>query len=125
MKIIKGTSSSPHNYLIKNLLGEKFYDLKQTKMKAIWNDQVIAESNDIVTLEGNAYFPKDSLHQDYFVKSDHHTTCPWKGEAAYFSIKVNDQLNRDAAWYYPTPKSAAAEIKDRVAFWRGVRIVEG
>ena len=93
-------------------------------MKAIWNDRILAESDDIVTVEGNAYFPKSSLNQEYFVESDNHTTCPWKGEASYYSIRVNGQTNRDAAWYYPTPKSAASEIKDRVAFWRGVRVVE-
>ena len=93
-------------------------------MKAIWNDRILAESDDIVTVEGNAYFPKSSLNQEYFVESDNHTTCPWKGEASYYSIRVNGQINRDAAWYYPTPKSAASEIKDRVAFWRGVRVVE-
>ena len=91
-------------------------------MKAIWNNQVIAESDDIVTVEGNAYFPKASLKSEYFVDSSNKTTCPWKGQASYYSIKVDGQENRDAAWYYPTPKDAAAQIKDRVAFWRGVKV---
>ena len=91
-------------------------------MKAIWNGTVIAESDDIVTVEGNAYFPAASLRREFVVPSDHHTTCGWKGQASYYSLQVGDQLNRDAVWYYPDPKPAAAEVRDRVAFWRGVQV---
>ena len=91
-------------------------------MKAIWNGTVIAESDDIVTVEGNAYFPAAALKREFVVPSDHHTTCGWKGVASYYSVQVGDQLNRDAVWYYPDPKPAAAEVRDRVAFWRGVQV---
>ena len=91
-------------------------------MKAIWNGTVIAESDDIVTVEGNAYFPAASLKREFIVPSDHHTTCGWKGVASYYSVQVGDQLNRDAVWFYPDPKPAAAEVRDRVAFWRGVQV---
>jgi uncharacterized protein (DUF427 family) len=92
-------------------------------MKAIWNGSVIAESDDIVMVEGNAYFPAASLKREFIVPSDHHTICGWKGQASYHSVQVGDQLNRDAVWYYPDPKPAAAEVRDRVAFWRGVQVV--
>ena len=92
-------------------------------MKAIWNGTVIAESDDIVTVEGNAYFPAAALKREFVVPSDHHTTCGWKGVASYYSVQVGDKLNRDAVWYYPDPKPAAAEVRDRVAFWRGVQVV--
>ena len=93
-------------------------------MKAIWNGQVLAESDDLVTIEGNKYFPTDSLNKEYFKNSKTHTVCPWKGTASYYSIEVDGKTNRDAAWYYPTPKDAAKVITDRVAFWRGVEVVE-
>ena len=91
-------------------------------MKAIWNGATIAESDDTVVIEGNHYFPRDAVRQEYFQPSDTHTTCPWKGEASYFNVVVNGETNKDAAWYYPEPKPAAQEIKDRVAFWRGVKV---
>jgi len=91
-------------------------------MKASWNGTTIAESDDTVVVEGNHYFPRDAIHNEYFQDSDTHTTCPWKGEASYFNVVVNGEVNKDAAWYYPDPKQAAAEIKDRVAFWRGVKV---
>jgi uncharacterized protein (DUF427 family) len=91
-------------------------------MKAIWNGATIAESDDTVVIEGNHYFPRDSIRQEYFQDSDTHTTCPWKGEASYFNVVVNGETNKDAAWYYPDPKPAAQEIEDRVAFWRGVKV---
>lgn len=91
-------------------------------MKATWNGVVIAESNDTVVVEGNHYFPADAIKREYFQGSDTHTTCPWKGVASYFTLNVGGQTNPDAAWYYPTPKPAAEEIKDRVAFWRGVKV---
>jgi len=92
-------------------------------MKAIWNGTVIAESDDTVVIEGNHYFPADSLKKEYFSSSDTQTSCPWKGIASYQSIKVDGKENPDAAWYYPTPKEAAKVIKDRVAFWKGVEVV--
>jgi uncharacterized protein (DUF427 family) len=91
-------------------------------MRAIWNDTVLAESDDTVVVEGNHYFPADSLRQEYFRDSDHHSICSWKGTASYRDVVVGDAVNKDAAWYYAAPKEAAAQIKDRVAFWRGVQI---
>ena len=91
-------------------------------MKAIWNNTVIAQSEDIMEVEGNAYFPLASLEQQYVVASDKQTTCPWKGEAIYFSLKVGGQINTDAAWYYPQPKPGAEAVAGRVAFWRGVQV---
>ncbi len=89
---------------------------------ATWNGTVLAESDDIVTVEGNAYFPRESVREEVLRPSAKHTTCPWKGEASYFSIEVDGQTNADAAWYYPEPKPAAEEITGRVAFWRGVEV---
>ena len=91
-------------------------------MKAIWNDTVIAESSDIVTVEGNAYFPDTSLVRAYVTPSTHTSVCPWKGTASYLSLDVNGKQNKDAVWYYPEPKDAAAQIRGRVAFWKGVRV---
>jgi len=93
-------------------------------MKAIWNDQVIAESDDTIVVERNHYFPADSVNKQFFKPSATHTTCPWKGEASYYSIDVNGQQNTDAAWYYPEPKDAAANIKNYVAFWKGVKVTD-
>ncbi|HEY0177578.1 MAG TPA: DUF427 domain-containing protein [Pedobacter sp.] len=93
-------------------------------MKAIYNGQVLAESQDTVVVENNHYFPADSLNKEYFKNSDKHTTCPWKGEASYYTIEVDGKSNPDAAWYYPEPKDAAKEIKDHVAFWRGVEVID-
>ncbi|MVM41012.1 DUF427 domain-containing protein [Spirosoma sp. HMF3257] len=93
-------------------------------MKAIWNGQTIAESNDTVVVENNHYFPKESVKPEYLSDSQTHTTCPWKGLASYYSLTVDGKTNTDAAWYYPDPKSAASQIKDRVAFWKGVTITE-
>src|SRR5262249_5153526 len=94
-------------------------------MKAIWNGATLAESDSTIVIEGNHYFPPDSIDGSYFVDSDTHSTCPWKGLASYRTVKVVAELNADAAWYYPEPKQAAAEIRDHVAFWRGVEVVEG
>lgn len=91
-------------------------------MKAIWNKQVIAESDDTVVIEGNHYFPESALKKEYFAASDTTSNCPWKGVASYYSLNVNGQRNEDAAWFYPAPKDAAAEIKDHVAFWKGVTV---
>ncbi len=90
--------------------------------KATWNGTVIAESEHTVEVEGNRYFPIDAVKREYLVHSDKHTSCPWKGEASYYTLEVDGERNPDAAWYYPEPKKAAAEIKDHVAFWRGVEI---
>ena len=91
-------------------------------MKAIWNGAILAESDDTVVVEGNHYFPESAVNKQYFQPSDTHTFCPWKGEASYYSVVVDGQTNKDAAWYYPEPKPAAAEINGRVAFWRGVKV---
>lgn len=91
-------------------------------MKAKWQGQVVAESDDTVVVEGNHYFPADSLRQEYVRDSSHTSGCPWKGTARYYSLEVDGQTNVDAVWYYPDPKPAAAEIKGRVAFWRGVQV---
>ena len=91
-------------------------------MKAIWNNGILPESDDTVVIEGNHYFPPESIQREYFQESATHTTCPWKGEASYYNVVVDGQINKDAAWYYPDPKPAAAEIKDHVAFWRGIKV---
>jgi uncharacterized protein (DUF427 family) len=90
--------------------------------RAVWNDTVLAESDDTVVVEGNHYFPRDAIRTEHFEASEKTTWCPWKGTASYFTVKAGDAENRDAAWYYPDPKRKAAQIKDRVAFWRGVQI---
>jgi uncharacterized protein (DUF427 family) len=91
-------------------------------MKAVWKNTVIAESDDTVMVEGNHYFPESSLKREFISFSNHKTSCPWKGQASYYSINVNGDLNPDAAWYYAEPKEAAANIKGRVAFWKGVQV---
>jgi uncharacterized protein (DUF427 family) len=91
-------------------------------MKAIWNGEVLAESDDTRVVEGNHYFPADALRREFFRPSDTHTTCPWKGVASYYDVVVDGAVNRDAAWTYPDPKDAAREIAGRVAFWRGVEV---
>ena len=91
-------------------------------MKAIWQNTVIAESEDIVVLEGNHYFPISALNRDHVTFSNHHTMFAWKGQASYYSLLVNGEMNTDAAWYYADPKPEAESIKDRVAFWKGVKI---
>ena len=93
-------------------------------MKATWNNQVIAESDDTVVVEGNHYFPPESLKREYFKDSDTTTRCGWKGTANYYSIEVDGDVNRDAAWYYAEPFEAAEKIRGRVAFWRGVQVTE-
>ncbi|HXV73076.1 MAG TPA: DUF427 domain-containing protein [Acidimicrobiia bacterium] len=90
--------------------------------KAIWNGEVLAESDDTVVVEGNHYFPPESVNSELLTESDTHTRCYWKGTASYYDVVVDGETNRDAAWFYPTPSDAAAEIKDHVAFWRGVRV---
>ena len=93
-------------------------------MKATWNGAVLASSEDTVVVEGNHYFPADSISAEYFADSDSHTVCSWKGEASYKDVVVDGERNPDAAWYYPEPRDAAAQIKDRFAFWHGVEVSE-
>ncbi|MFD2551106.1 DUF427 domain-containing protein [Bizionia sediminis] len=92
-------------------------------MKAIWNNQIIAESNDTVVIENNHYFPHESINKSFFKPSNTRTTCPWKGEASYYTIAVNGEENPDAAWFYPEVSNLAKGIKNRVAFWKGVQVV--
>ena len=91
-------------------------------MKATWKGAVLAESDETVVVEGNHYFPAASINREHFKESATHTTCPWKGLASYYDVVVGEEVNADAAWYYPEPKDAAKEIEGRVAFWRGVRV---
>jgi uncharacterized protein (DUF427 family) len=93
-------------------------------MKAIWNNKVIAESNDIVNVEGNAYFPVESVKKEFLKDSDTHTVCHWKGTASYYNLEVDGKQNDDAVWYYPEPSGLAQNIKGRVAFWKGVQILK-
>jgi uncharacterized protein (DUF427 family) len=93
-------------------------------MKAIWNNKIIAESNDTIVIENNHYFPPNAVKKEYLKDSGTHTICPWKGTASYYSLKVDGKENTDAAWYYPEAKYAAKEIENYVAFWRGVQISE-
>lgn len=93
-------------------------------MQAIWNNAVIAESDDTVVVEGNHYFPADSINQEFFEPSETTSVCGWKGTASYYTINVDGKKNSDAAWYYAEPKDAAQEIAGRVAFWKGVQVQE-
>ena len=92
--------------------------------RAVWNGVTLAETDASVVVEGNHYFPPTSIHEEYFRKSEAQTVCGWKGTASYYDLVVGDQVNPQAAWYYPDPKEAAAEIKGYVAFWKGVEVVE-
>jgi len=92
-------------------------------LKAIWKDATLAESIETIEVESNHYFPPDSLNKEYFQSSGTHTTCPWKGEASYYSLIVSGEENRDAAWYYPEPKEAAKKIKNYVAFGKDVKVL--
>lgn len=91
-------------------------------MKATWHDTVIATSDDTIVVEGNHYFPRESVNADHLQASETQTTCPWKGTAHYFDVVVDGKVNRDAAWYYPETKAAAANIRGRIAFWKGVTV---
>jgi uncharacterized protein (DUF427 family) len=93
-------------------------------IKAIWKDKIIAESETFEEVEGNIYFPPESVNIEFLKDSSTHTTCPWKGLASYYDIVVDGEVNKDAAWYYPEPKPAASKIKNYVAFWKGVEIIE-
>ncbi len=91
-------------------------------MKAIWNDNILAETNDTVVVEGNDYFPSESINKEFFEASDHQSDCPWKGTAHYYDVVVNGERNKNAAWFYPETKDAANNITDRIAFWHGVEV---
>jgi uncharacterized protein (DUF427 family) len=91
-------------------------------MKAIWENALLAESDKTIVVEGNHYFPSNSIKQEFFKPSDTHSTCPWKGLASYYNVQVGEKLNLDAAWYYPEPKDAAKSIKGYIAFWRGIEV---
>ena len=93
-------------------------------VKVVWNGKVIAESDEFEMVEGNYYFPPEKINKEFFKESNTHSTCPWKGEASYFNVIVDDETNKDAAWYYPEPKPAASKIKGYIAFWKGVEIEE-
>jgi uncharacterized protein (DUF427 family) len=90
--------------------------------KAIWNDEIIAESDDIVVVEGNYYFPRSSVRDDVLRPSERHTVCPWKGRASYYTLESGGKVSQDAAWFYPEPKPDAKAVRDRVAFSRGVKV---
>lgn len=90
--------------------------------KAMWEGAVLAESADCVALEGNQYFPPGAVQMEYLQPSETTTICPWKGTAHYYHVVVDGKVNQNAAWYYPDPSAAAREIKDRIAFWRGVKV---
>lgn len=92
-------------------------------MKAVWKDTVIAESDQTVQIEGNHYFPMESVNKEILKESETHTNCPWKGIASYYHIEVDGSVNEDAAWYYPDPSELAASIKGHVAFWKGVDVL--
>ena len=91
-------------------------------MRAVWNGQVLAQSEQTVVVEGNHYFPPEAVRREFFEASQTHTTCPWKGVASYYTVSVDGEHNTDAAWYYPDPKPEAANIRDHVAFWHGVTV---
>ena len=93
-------------------------------MKAIWHETIIADSDDWIELEGNIYFPVSRVNQQYLIPSTNTTVCAWKGIAHYYDVKVGERTNKDAAWYYPEPKAAAANIKGSVAFWRGIEVID-
>lgn len=93
-------------------------------MKAIWNGQILAESNETVVIENNHYFPPHTIKKEFFKESNTHTVCPWKGQASYYTLQVDGQQNPDAAWYYPTTSHAAKAIEGYVAFWKGVSVTD-
>lgn len=93
-------------------------------MKAIWNNTIIAESHETIVIEGNHYFPPESIKKEHFKYSSTHTVCPWKGTASYYTIEVDGKNNEDAAWYYPEVSELAKSIKNYVAFWKGVTVEE-
>jgi uncharacterized protein (DUF427 family) len=95
---------------------------RRNAMKALWNGATIAESDRTIVIEGNHYFPHDSINSEYFKTSDTHSVCGWKGTASYYDVVVNGEVNKDAAWYYPSAKDDAKNIENYVAFWKGVKV---
>jgi len=93
-------------------------------MKAVWKDKILAESDETVVVENNHYFPLESVNREFLEYSDTTSICPWKGKANYFHVRVGEDVNMDAAWFYEEPKEAAKEIKDHVAFWKGVEVID-
>jgi uncharacterized protein (DUF427 family) len=93
-------------------------------VKAIWNGVVLAESDETVMVEGNHYFPPETIKSEFFKVSSSHTTCHWKGLASYYSVEVDGKINNNAAWYYPAPKDAAKDITGHIAFWKGVQVIQ-
>jgi len=108
----------PHLKLKEKLV----YPIKFIYMKAIWNGQVIAESNECINIENNQYFPLSAIKMEFLQKTETQTTCPWKGEASYYNIVVDGEINEDAAWFYKEPKTAAKHIKNYIAFWKSIKI---
>jgi len=108
----------------KNICRNSRFFRKEHIMKATWKDKTIAESNKTIEVEGNQYFPVEDVDKSVLKPSKHHTTCPWKGEASYYHLEVEGSINENAAWYYPEPKDAASEIKNHIAFWKGVDVSE-
>lgn len=96
--------------------------MERVMARAVWNDTMIAESDDVIVVDGYAYFPRDAVNADYLQPSDHTSQCAWKGEARYFTLAVDGRTNPNAAWYYPDPALAAARVRDRIGFWRGVQV---
>ena len=96
--------------------------MEEIMKTARWKGKIIARSDTFISLEGNIYFPPESVDRSFLGKSTHNTTCPWKGEASYYDVIVDGESNKNAAWYYPAPKEKAAHIRDYVAFWNGVDI---
>jgi uncharacterized protein (DUF427 family) len=92
------------------------------RMQAVWNDAVVADSDQTIVVEGNHYFPEESLNQEFFTPTSTHTICPWKGRASYYTVDVDGVASADAAWYYPKPSPLARKVEGRVAFWRGVQV---
>lgn len=97
-------------------------DSEDVRVQAVWNGVVVAESDQTRVVEGNHYFPPESIKREYFKANERHTVCPWKGVASYYDLEVNGQVNKSAAWYYPEPSAAAAQIRNYVAFWNSVKI---
>jgi len=106
----------------KDAPAQPFSKLRANMPKATWEEAILAESDNTVVVEGNHYFRLESLHREFFRPSNHTSVCPWKGTAKYYDVLVNGKINRNAAWYYPNPKPAAKQIKDRIAFWNGVQV---
>jgi uncharacterized protein (DUF427 family) len=102
--------------------GSEDRDERSVTVKAVWNGAVLAESDDTIVVEGNHYFPPDSLKREFFAQGDRQTVCFWKGKASYFDVEVDGKVNKDAAWYYPSPSPAAKQIRNHVAFWRDVKV---